>query len=70
MSLVNMSRLDVIHENGNTEQKRKIIGSVFPKKLEFDGIAYRTAKSNNAIEIMFVYKRDYEAKKRDSPVYF
>ena len=49
-AISSISNLDSLYENGNITQKRKIIGSVFPEKLTFDGIRFRTTRINEAIE--------------------
>jgi hypothetical protein len=49
-AISSISNLDSLYENGSITQKRKIIGSVFPEKLTFDGIRFRTTRINEAIE--------------------
>ncbi len=44
------------------EQKRKIIGSIFPEKLIFDGEHYRTARVNEAIRAMFAIDEAFRQK--------
>ena len=46
----NLSQLGYLYETGTITQKRKIIGSVFPENLTFDGFEYRTTRVNEAIE--------------------
>ncbi len=50
----NISRLDSLYENGNVIQKRKIIGSIFPEKLTFDGSQFRTTRINEALEYILL----------------
>ena len=38
------------------EGKREVIGSIYPEKLTFDGLALRTTRVNEAIEL--IYKLD------------
>jgi len=49
-AISSISNLDSLYENGSITQKRKIIGSVFPEKLTFDGIRFRTTRINEALE--------------------
>ena len=44
--------LDKYYDTKNTEVKQKIIGSVFPEKLNFKDNQYRTTKLNEAVEIL------------------
>jgi len=39
-TISNISNLGSLYESGNITQKIKIIGSVFPEKLTFDGIQF------------------------------
>ncbi len=43
-----------LYENGNITQERKIIDSVFPEKLTFDRIQFRTTRINEASEYMLL----------------
>jgi hypothetical protein len=38
---------------GDLKTKRKIIGSIFPEKLVFNGNNYRTARVNEAVELIY-----------------
>jgi len=44
--------LDKYYDTKSTEVKQKIVGSVFPEKLYFEGNEYRTTKLNEAVEIL------------------
>ncbi len=37
MAISNISQLDTFYEQGTATQQRKIVGSMFPEKLTFDG---------------------------------
>lgn len=52
-SLKTMGRLDELYSDGDTTKKREIIGSIFPEKLVFDGINYRTSRLNSAVEMIY-----------------
>lgn len=64
MAISNISRLDVLYEQGTVIQRRKIIGSIFPEKLIFDGFGYRTARVNEAIRLMLLFDKGLQAKKK------
>ncbi len=43
-----LSHLDIIYTDADVTRKREIIGSIYPKKLSFDGMQYRTPRINEA----------------------
>lgn len=45
--------IDKLYINADVLEKRRIIGSIFPENLEFDGNAYRTARVNEAVRLIF-----------------
>ncbi len=47
-----LARLDYFYEKGTSEQKKKIIGSIFPEKLVYENCAYRTNKNNELMALM------------------
>jgi DNA invertase Pin-like site-specific DNA recombinase/flagellin-specific chaperone FliS len=59
----NISQLDSLYKNGNITQKRKIIGSVFPEKLTFDGFQFRTTRINEALEYILLIDNKIGGKK-------
>lgn len=61
-ALRNLCQLDVLYETGSMEQKRKIIGSIFPDKLIFDGEHYRTARVNEAARVIFAIDEAFHQK--------
>ena len=56
-------RLDSIYENGDTEKKRQIIGSIYPEKLTFDGFRVRTARINEAARLIYSVGAGFDQKK-------
>lgn len=48
-----LQQLDVLYEKSPVDVKREIIGSIFPEKLIFDGHTYRTARVNEAVQLIF-----------------
>lgn len=63
MAIFNISRLDILYAQGTVIQRRKIIGSIFPEKLTFDGFKYRTARVNEALRLMLLFSKNLQAKK-------
>ena len=63
-AISNISQLDFLYENGSIIQKRKIIGSMFPEKLTFDGFQYRTARVNEALVLMLLIDSKMKGKKK------
>lgn len=37
----------------DTAKKRRLIGSIFPEKMTFDGKNFRTTRMNEAVELIF-----------------
>jgi site-specific DNA recombinase len=62
-AISNISQLDVLYERGTLTQKRKIIGSMFPEKLTFDGFQYRTTRVNEALILMLLIGNKIRDKK-------
>lgn len=52
MAISNISQLDTLYEQGTVTQQRKIVGSMFPEKLTFDGFQYRTTRVNEALRLI------------------
>lgn len=63
-AISNISNLDSLYKNGSIAQKRKIIGSVFPEKLTFDGIRFRTTRINEALEYILLIDNEIGGEKR------
>lgn len=45
--------LDKIYENGTSEEQRKVISSMYPEKLTFDGFLLRTPRMNEAVQLIY-----------------
>lgn len=45
-------QLDTLYHDGDTRQKREVVGSIYPEKLCFDGFGYRTARVNEAVRLI------------------
>ena len=62
--LENLFRLNEIYETGTIEEKRKVIGSIYPEKLTFDGDRLRTTRTNEVVEL--IYTLDKELKEKET----
>jgi len=62
-AISNISQLEILYTKGSVTQKRKIIGSMFPEKLTFDGFQYRTTRVNEAINLITLINKKLEVKK-------
>ena len=58
----NLSQLDILYDSGEVETQRKIIGSIFPEKLVFTGDAYRTARVNYAVQLIYSMDKAFVEK--------
>ena len=63
MAITNISQLDTLYEQGTVTQQRKIVGSMFPEKLTFDGFQYRTTRVNEALRLMLLFDKTLQGKK-------
>ena len=52
-----------LYREGETKNKRGLIGSIFPEKLEFDGKTYRTARMNTVAYYIFQINNELYPKK-------
>src|SRR5579863_12257 len=58
----NLAHLDELYREGDTKQKRTIIGSIYPEKLTFDGFRYRTTRVNEAVELIYTLDAGFSQK--------
>ena len=61
-ALGNLCSLDTLYEHANNQQKREIIGSIYPEKLVFDGFQYRTARLNEVVSLIYSLGKGLEQK--------
>lgn len=52
-ALKKVANIDRRYENGDIEEKRAIVSSMFPEFLVFDGTQHRTSKINSAITLIY-----------------
>ena len=59
-----LCKLDRFYETGTIEEKRELIGSMYPEKLTFDGNSLRTARINQAALCIYNIINELEGKKK------
>lgn len=59
-----LGNLDVLYLNGTVEQRRRLIGSIFPEKLCFDESGYRTARLNEAVRLIYKLGTAFSEKEK------
>lgn len=69
-ALANLSRLQITYNEGDAAVKRRIIGSMYPEKLCFDGGAYRTARMNEAAHLIYLINNEVGSKKNRTKLDF
>ena len=57
-----------MYEKSDNETKRDIIGSIFPEKLTFDGMHYRTTRLNQAVELIYKLGEGFSGNKKGQTV--
>ncbi len=62
-AITTLSSLDMLYENADNKGKREIIGSIYPEKLVFDGFQYRTARMNEAVELIYSLDKGFSQNK-------
>ncbi len=62
--LDNLFHLSEIYEAGDSEEKRKVIGSVYPEKLTFDGDQLRTTRINEAVRLIYTLDKELAEKEK------
>lgn len=58
-----LGRLDHLYTEGDIKRKRAIIGSIYPEKLTFDGLQYRTTRINEAVRLIYLLDKGWHKKK-------
>jgi len=59
----NIAQLETLYREGTVEVKRKIVGSMFPENLVFDGCQHRTKRLNEIINIISLIDKELKPKK-------
>lgn len=55
-----LGSIDEIYAEANIVNKRELIGSMFPEKLQFSGEAYRTTRINEAVQLIYSLGNTFE----------
>ncbi len=58
------SNIDEHYKNADLEEKRRIIGSMYPENLCFDGTEHRTARLNEALSLILLINRTLNSTKK------
>jgi site-specific DNA recombinase len=58
-----LSKLDIAYERTDLEGKQKLLSSIFPNKLVFNGKSYRTPVQNEIHKILFSNNKAFEGGK-------
>lgn len=62
ISLIN--NLEIHIADAPTETKIRLIGSIFPEKLEYDGKSYRTNRMNKLLEVIYQQTNELRSHKK------
>lgn len=65
-----LSQLSVTYQEGSTETKRSIISRIYPEKLYYENRGYRTARVNQAAELVYLINSKLGAKKNRTKLDF
>jgi site-specific DNA recombinase len=65
-----LARLDAIYQEAPAIRKRQIVGSIFPEKLTFDGENFRTARLNEAVQLIYTLDVDFRRNKNGTSLDF
>lgn len=62
-----LCHLDKLYAEGDTKRKRNIIGSIFPEKLTFNGVKYRTTRLNEVVRLIYSLDGGLDENKNGQP---
>ncbi|AMR33114.1 hypothetical protein A0256_17675 [Mucilaginibacter sp. PAMC 26640] len=63
-AIATYANLSVIYCKSNDEEKRRLIGSMFPEKIPFENLKHRTAKVNDSFRRIYLTNKQLSSKKR------
>lgn len=69
-TLKKVANIDRRYENGDIEEKRVILSSIFPEFLEFDGTRHRTQRLNSAVMLIYQNNSKLQSKKNGTSLSF
>ena len=58
-----LMQLEYYYEQGNTREKRSIIGAIFPEKLVFEENKVRTARVNEVAQVIYLINKEIGVKR-------
>ena len=67
-SITLIDNLERYFEDSPIEVKQRLLGLIFPEKVEFDGKSFRTTKTNAVLELIDNETKQLRATKKDLPV--
>lgn len=59
-----LTKLDEQYCNAESKNKRKIVGSIFPEKMVFDGVNFRTTRLNEVVRLIYTLEADSSGNKK------
>ena len=59
-----LGNLGKFFQEGSPEVKAKLISSIFPEKIEYDGKNYRTGKYNQVLDLIYQNASELQSKKK------
>src|SRR5690606_9746930 len=62
-ALKKVSNLSTLYKDGNLEEKRQVLGSIFPENLVFEGNRHRTTRLNEIVRFICLTESDLPGKK-------
>ncbi|MCO5286963.1 MAG: recombinase family protein [Chitinophagaceae bacterium] len=69
-ALKKVANIDRRYENGDTEEKRVIVSSMFPENLVFNGTRHRTQRINSAVAYIYLKTSQLQGKKNGTNLSF
>lgn len=63
-----IDNLDKYFEDAPIEVKQHLLSSIFPEKVEFDGISFRTTKYNSVLDLIYNETKQLRGTKKDTPL--
>lgn len=69
-AIKSIANIDQRYINGDIQEKRLIISSMFPENLEFDGTRHRTLRMNSAVNLIYQTNSKLRRKKRGTNLSF
>ncbi|WP_218147769.1 hypothetical protein [Dyadobacter sp. SG02] len=67
--LTGLKHLSKLYKSGTLEEKRQIIGSIFPENLTFDGMEHRTARLNEGIDLIYQITSKLRTQKKGTSAF-